>query len=58
MSQIGQKPSCNSCMEREDRVGTVTVGSCCGHRDHEVVESKIFGVKKKKITTRIVTMDF
>lgn len=38
-------------------VGEVMVGGCLGHSDHELVELKTFGVRKKKVS-RVATLDF
>lgn len=42
---------------REGLVREVTVGGCHGHRDLEIVEFKIFGVRNKKVS-RVATLDF
>ena len=44
-------------VNREGLVGDVIVGGCPGHRDQEIMEFKIFSVKKKK-DSRVVTVDF
>ncbi|KAK4811148.1 hypothetical protein QYF61_019779 [Mycteria americana] len=41
---------------REGLVGDVMVGGCVGHSDHEMVEFKIFGVMRKKVS-RVATLD-
>ena len=35
-------------VNREGLVGDVMVGACLGHSDHEMVEFKIFSVRKKR----------
>lgn len=43
-------------VSREDLMRDVTVGGS-GHCNHEMVEIKIFG-EKRKIISRVVTLDF
>lgn len=38
-------------------VGEVMVGGCLGHRDREIAQFKIFGVRRKK-SNRIAILDF
>lgn len=40
----------------EGLVGEVTIGGCLGHNNHEEVEIKIFG-DRRKIATRTSTLD-
>ena len=44
-------------VNREGLMGDVMVGGCLGHSDHERIESKIFGVMRKKVS-RVATLDF
>lgn len=42
---------------REWLVAKVAVDGCLGHSDHELVEVKIFGVRRQKVS-RVATPDF
>ncbi|GAB0178757.1 hypothetical protein GRJ2_000341000 [Grus japonensis] len=44
-------------VNREGLVGDMTVGGCLGRNDHKMVQFKIFGVMRKKIS-RVATLDF
>ena len=43
-------------VNRGGLVGGVMIGGCLGHSDHEMVEFKIFGVMRKKVS-RVATLD-